>query len=84
MIEGINSLVQAAKAGVRGYRTTENFIAVAYLVCGKLNFKLPTWNSEESVFCTNVALKALAPPLDRPTPRSCGVESRPPYSLDSL
>ncbi|WP_419936662.1 transposase [Candidatus Palauibacter sp.] len=42
MIEGINSLVQAAKARARGYRTTENFITIAYLVCGKLNFKLPT------------------------------------------
>ena len=42
MIEGINSLIQAAKARARGYRTTENFIIVAYLVCGKLNFKLPT------------------------------------------
>ena len=42
MIEGINSLVQAAKARARGYRTTENFITVAYLVCGKLDFNLPT------------------------------------------
>ena len=42
MIEGINSLVQAAKARARGYRTTEHFITVAYLVCGKLDFKLPT------------------------------------------
>ena len=41
MIEGINSLVQAAKARARGYRTTENFITIAYLVCGKLNFNLP-------------------------------------------
>ena len=42
MIEGINSLIQAAKARARGYRTTENFITIAYLVCGKLDFKLPT------------------------------------------
>ena len=42
MIEGINSLVQAAKARARGYRTTENFTTIAYLVCGKLNFNLPT------------------------------------------
>ncbi len=42
MIEGINSLVQAAKARARGYRTTKNFITIAYLVCGKLDFKLPT------------------------------------------
>ena len=38
----LNSLVQAAKARARGYRTTENFITVAYLVCGKLAFNLPT------------------------------------------
>ena len=42
MLRAINSLVQAAKVCARGYRTTENFVAVSYLVCGKLNFKLPT------------------------------------------
>ena len=42
MLEAMNSLVQAAKMRARGYRTTENFIAVAYLVCGKLDFSLPT------------------------------------------
>lgn len=42
MLEAMNSLVQAAKVRARGYRTTENFIAVAYLVCGKLDFDLPT------------------------------------------
>jgi len=41
-IEGINSLIQAAKARARGYRTTENFIAMAYLIAGKLDFRLPT------------------------------------------
>ena len=41
-LEGINSLVQAAKAKARGYRTTKNLIAVAYLLAGKLNFDLPT------------------------------------------
>lgn len=42
MLEAMNSLVQAAKLRARGYRTTENFIAIAYLVCGNLDFKLPT------------------------------------------
>jgi len=42
MLEAMNSLVQAAKARARGYRTTENFITIAYLVCGKLDFSLPT------------------------------------------
>ncbi len=36
-----NSLVQAAKARARGYRTTHNLIAMIYLIGGKLNFGLP-------------------------------------------
>jgi len=46
-LEGINSLVQAAKAKTRGYRTTRNLIAMAYLLAGKLDFDLLTRNSEE-------------------------------------
>ena len=42
MLEAMNSLVQAAKVRARGYRTTENFITMAHLVCGKLNLNLPT------------------------------------------
>ena len=42
LIEGINSLVQAAKAKARGYRTIENLKAITYLVAGKLDLKLPT------------------------------------------
>ncbi len=42
LIEGINSLVQAAKAKARGYRTLRNLTAVTYLVAGKLQLKLPT------------------------------------------
>ncbi len=42
MLGAMNSLVQAAKARARGYRSTENFITIAYLVCGKLDFRLPT------------------------------------------
>lgn len=38
----MNSLVQAAKVRARGYRTIENFITMAYLVCSKLTFNLPT------------------------------------------
>ncbi|MGQ0562580.1 MAG: ISL3 family transposase [Gemmatimonadota bacterium] len=40
VLEGINSLVQAAKAKARGYRSTRNLIAMAYLLAGKLNFRL--------------------------------------------
>jgi len=38
ILEGINSLVQAAKARARGYRTTRNFITIIYLIAGKLDF----------------------------------------------
>jgi transposase len=42
ILEGINSLVQAAKAKARGYRSNRNLIAMTYMVAGKLNFNLPT------------------------------------------
>jgi transposase len=42
ILEGINSLIQAAKARARGYRTTQNLITMIYLIGGKLNFGLPT------------------------------------------
>lgn len=42
LIEGINSLVQAAKAKARGYRNKETLKAVTYMVAGKLDLKLPT------------------------------------------
>jgi transposase len=42
LIEGINSLVQAAKAKARGYRSTRNLKAITYLIAGKLELKLPT------------------------------------------
>lgn len=40
-LEAMNSLLQAAKARARGYRTIDNLIAMAYLVCGRLQFALP-------------------------------------------
>jgi transposase len=40
LIEGINSVVQAAKAKARGYRTTRNLIAMVYLIAGKLDMQL--------------------------------------------
>jgi len=42
ILEAINSLVQAAKARARGYRTTKNLITMIYLIAGKFNFNLPT------------------------------------------
>ncbi len=37
VLEGINGLVQAARARARGYRTTTYFITMIYLIAGKLN-----------------------------------------------
>jgi transposase len=37
LLEGLNSLIQAAKRRARGYRTNRNYIAMTYLVAGKLN-----------------------------------------------
>ncbi|EGQ61759.1 ISAtfe-like protein, partial [Acidithiobacillus sp. GGI-221] len=41
-LEGFNSLLQSAKSKARGYRTRKNFINMAYLILGKLDFQLPT------------------------------------------
>ena len=37
-LEGVNSLIQSAKARARGYRNPDNMIAIAYLIAGKLKF----------------------------------------------
>ena len=42
ILEGINSMIQAAKARARGYRTIKNFITMIYLISGKLDFRPPT------------------------------------------
>jgi len=39
ILEGLNSLIQAAKAKARGYRSIKNFKIIAYLVTGKLEFE---------------------------------------------
>lgn len=41
LLEGMNSLIQAAKARARGYRNVNNFITTIYLIGGKLTFQLP-------------------------------------------
>ena len=41
LIEGVNSLVQAAKAKARGYRSTRNLEAIVDLLAGKLDLRLP-------------------------------------------
>ena len=42
ILEGINSLIQACKARVRGCRSKENLISMIYLIAGKLQIGLPT------------------------------------------
>jgi len=37
LLEGLNSLVQAAKRRARGCRSTRNYIAMIYLTVGKLD-----------------------------------------------
>jgi transposase len=37
LLEGLNSLIQAAKRRARGYRSTRNYKTVIYLVAGKLS-----------------------------------------------
>ena len=43
LLEGINSLVQAAKARARGYRSKNKMITIIYLIAAKL--PLPTLTS---------------------------------------
>jgi transposase len=42
ILEGINSLVQAAKAKARSYRSSRNLKAMIYLIAGRLELALPT------------------------------------------
>ena len=42
VIEGLNSMVQAARARARGYRVPETFKAMIYLIAGRLQFNLPS------------------------------------------
>jgi transposase len=39
ILEGLNSVVQAAKAKARGYRTNKCFIIIVYLLTGKFDFR---------------------------------------------
>jgi len=49
ILEGLNSLVQAAKAKARGYRTFKNLKTIIYMLTGKLDYikvGLPTWSEK--------------------------------------
>ena len=39
ILEGLNSIVQAAKAKARGYKTFKNFKIIIFLLTGKLEFE---------------------------------------------
>ena len=41
-LEAVNGLIQATKRRARGYCSTKNLINMAYLIAGKLDFRLPT------------------------------------------
>jgi transposase len=38
LLEGLNHKIQLAKRHARGYRNIQNFIKMAYFLCGKLDF----------------------------------------------
>ncbi len=40
ILEGLNSIVQVAKAKARGFRNTEYFKTIIHLITGKLNFEM--------------------------------------------
>lgn len=42
LLEGINSLVQAAKTRARGFRSARNMALIIYLLLSKLDFQLPS------------------------------------------
>jgi len=39
ILEGLNSLIQAAKSKARGYKTFKNLMTMVYMLTGKLNFE---------------------------------------------
>jgi transposase len=42
VMEGINSRIQEVKRRAKGFRNTQNFLDMIYLVCGGLDIGLPT------------------------------------------
>jgi len=46
ILEGLNSIIQAAKAKVSGFKTFRNFRILVFLLTGDLNFKVLNPNVE--------------------------------------
>lgn len=65
ILEPLNSHVQAAKRRARGYRTTKNLVAMAYLVAGKLNLQPTHTNSRGAPRGTPTPIRDVCP-LERP------------------
>jgi len=66
-LEGLNSLVKAAKAKARGDRKVRSLITIAYLIAGKLNFNVAElWPAQ-----TQAAPKSLREVRFRPSPVLC-------------
>jgi len=40
ILEGLNSVIQAAKSKARGFKTFKNYKNIVYLLTGKLDFSL--------------------------------------------
>lgn len=45
LLEGINHKIQLAKRRTRRYRNIQNFINMAYFLCGKLEFLFTRWGT---------------------------------------
>src|SRR2546422_7307079 len=54
LIEGINSLVQAAKAKARGYRSTRTIKAITYLIAANSTSDYPREIAESLLFSSAV------------------------------
>lgn len=66
-LEGLNSLVKAAKAKARGYRKIRSLIAIAYLIAAKLKFNVAElWPAP-----TKAAPQRPEPPPFLPSPVLC-------------
>jgi len=47
ILEGLNSVIQAAKSKARGYKTFKNYKNIVYLLTGKLDFSLVNYKYRE-------------------------------------
>jgi transposase len=50
ILEGTNSIVQSARTRAKGYRNVNNFIAIIYLLAGKLTFDFQKTNASNGHF----------------------------------